>query len=469
MPIFCTLNSMKRVSYFFALSAAIVTAELSASAQFQTGYSALYDSEPVLHLKEEVGYIASAMMEGRAPGSEGETETAKYVWEKLKEYEVDLLCPEEGDIFGIAGADGDTLVSRNVIGFIQGHDKNLKDRYIVIGARMDNLGVNQMTVDGRKVDQIYYGANGNASGLAIMLELAGRLKTNEVLLRRSVLFVAFGSSTMTYAGAWYFLNRSFADIDRIDVMINLDMLGTADNGLYAYTASNTDLNAILTEVENELQPIKPQIVAEEPYPSDHRAFYSSEIPSIFLTSGRYPEHNTHKDTESILDYEMMEKVLEYAYNLSMTVSNTTKAMDFRPTEPKVKSEVYNDVVSVSDCDSRPQFLNSSDISQFMQKWVYAYLRYPESAIEEGVQGRVVVDFIIEKDGSVTNVRVVRGVDQRLDDEAVRVISASPKWRAGRVNGERVRTSMTVPVEFKLQSKSEKSSFGINGSKNLRRN
>ncbi len=453
-----------------AVAVAFVVGGLSASAQYQTGYSALYDSEPVVHMKEEVGYIASAMMEGRAPGSEGERETAKYVWNKLKEYGVDLLCPEEGDIFGIAAAEGDTLVSRNVIGFIQGHDKNLKDRYVVIGARMDNLGVNPMTVDGQSVDQIYYGANGNASGLAVMLELAGRLKTNEVLLRRSVLFIAFGSSTMTYAGAWYFLNRTFSeDIDKIDVMVNLDMLGTADNGLYAYTASNTDLNAILKDVESELQPVRPQIVTEEPYPSDHRAFYSSEIPAIFLTSGKYPEHNTHKDTGSIIDFEMMEKVLEYAYNLSMTVSNTTKAMDFRPTEPKVRRENYNDVVSVSDCDSRPQFLNSSEISQFMQKWVYAYLRYPESAIEEGVQGRVVVDFVIEKDGSVTNVRVVRGVDQRLDDEAVRVISASPKWRAGRVNGERVRTSMTVPVEFRLQSKSEKSSFGINGSKNLRKN
>ncbi len=455
--------------YVFAGFVAFVSMSGPAYAQFQIGYSSLYDSEPVAHMKDEVGYISSAMMEGRAPGSEGEKETAKYVWGKLKEYGIDLLCPEEGDVFGINRENGDTLVSRNVIGFIQGHDKNLKDRYIVIGARMDNLGVNPMTIDGQRVDQIYYGANGNASGLAVMLELAGRLKTNEVLLRRSVLFVAFGSSTMTYAGAWYFLNRSFADMDKIDVMINLDMLGTADNGFYAYTASNTDMNAILREVESELQPVRPQIVAEEPYPSDHRAFYSSEIPSIFLTSGKYPEHNTHKDTGSIIDYEMMERVLEYAYNLSMAVSNTTKAMDFRPAEPKVRKEVFSDVVSISDCDIRPQFLNSSDLSQFMQKWVYAYLRYPQGAIDEGVQGRVVVDFVVEKDGSVTNVRVVRGVDQRLDDEAVRVISASPKWRAGRVNGERVRTSITVPVEFRLQSKSEKSGFGINGSRNLRKN
>ncbi len=457
---------MRRFPFAVAVFAAAIFSAHTLSAQYRTGYSSLYDSEPVRNMKEEVGYIASAMMEGRAPGSDGERETARYVSGKLKEYGVDLLCPEDGDPFGIAMESGDTLTSRNVVGFIQGHDKDLRNRYIVIGARMDNLGVNPMTVDGRPVDQIYYGANGNASGVAMMVELAGRMKTNEVLLRRSVLFVAFGSSTMSFAGAWYFLNRAFADTDKIDVMINLDMVGTADNGLYAYTASNTDMNAILMALDGELQPVRPKVIAEEPYPSDHRAFYSSEIPSIFLTSGRYPEHNTHRDTESILDYEMMEKVLEYAYNLSMYVSNTTKPMDFRPEEPKVRRESYEDVVSMSDCDVRPMFLNSQDPNQFLQKWVYPYLRYPQGAVDEGVQGRVVVDFIVEKDGSITNVRVVRSVDQRLDDEAVRVISASPKWKAGRVNGERVRTSMTLPVEFRLARSSDRKSFGINGSKNL---
>ena len=72
-----------------------------------------------------------------------------------------------------------------------------------------------------------------------------------------------------------------------------------------------------------------------------------------------------------------------------------------------------------------------------------------------------VDLIIDKDGNVTDVRVARGVDPLLDEEAVRVISASPKWRPGRVNGNKVRTSMTIPVEFMLEKKSE-GKFGING-------
>ena len=92
--------------------------------------------------------------------------------------------------------------------------------------------------------------------------------------------------------------------------------------------------------------------------------------------------------------------------------------------------------------------------------MYQYLKYPAYAVENGIQGRVLIDFIIEKDGRVTGVRVVKSVDPVLDDEAVRVISASPKWRAGRVNGNRVRTSMTIPVEFKLEKKGDRKSFGI---------
>ena len=88
------------------------------------------------------------------------------------------------------------------------------------------------------------------------------------------------------------------------------------------------------------------------------------------------------------------------------------------------------------------------------------MRYPERAVRDGIQGRGMVDFIIDKDGKVTDVRVVRGVDPDLDEEAVRVISASPKWKPGRMNGQKVRTSVTVPVEFRLKKKGTKGNFGF---------
>ena len=107
----------------------------------------------------------------------------------------------------------------------------------------------------------------------------------------------------------------------------------------------------------------------------------------------------------------------------------------------------------------PTFLNSTDPDKFLREWVYKYLKYPEAALREGIQGRVMVDFIIEKDGKLTNARVTKGVSEEIDAEALKVVMASPKWKPGRVNGDKVRTSMSIPVEFRLEKKG-KSSFGI---------
>ena len=71
---------------------------------------------------------------------------------------------------------------------------------------------------------------------------------------------------------------------------------------------------------------------------------------------------------------------------------------------------------------------------------------------EGVQGRVTVGFVVEKDGSVTGVEVVTGADERLNAEAIRVVAASPKWIPGKIQGKAVRTRIVLPIEFKLTSR-----------------
>lgn len=454
---------MKR---YFLFLISFLLLSYSSGAQYKPGYSSydtLNDSETVTQLKSHVAFLASAQMEGRSPGSEGEKMAAEYLYSELKAAGVDMLSPSEGDCFGV-NKGTDTLVSRNVYGFIQGYDKELSKRFIVIGARLDNLGTHTMSVDGQKKEQIYYGANGNASGLAIMVELARKISMNSLLFKRSVIFVGFGSSTQSMAGSWYFLNRSFSGVDQIDAMINLDMLGVAtDEKMYAYTSSNTDMNAVLSTVAGGLQAIVPQLTAAEPYPSDHRAFYDKEIPSVFFTTGRYVEHDSFKDTPYILDYELMERETEYLFNFSQALANTNHTLLFRPDKAApVKTENPDDVYSYYDCDIKPMFLNNPDPAVFMSKWVYQYLKYPEAAVRDGIQGTVQVSFVIEKNGAVTNVKVHRGIDPLLDDEAVRVISASPKWRPARVRGEKVRSAMTIGVEFRLTRKGEKRRFGING-------
>ena len=429
------------------------------SAQFRSGtaYEDLDDSETVAAFKSHVRTLSAAHLEGRKAGSEGEKEAAAYVEQTFKEYGIDLLTPSGGDIFGIRKENGDTLTSRNVIGYVEGYDRKLRNDYIVVAARLDNIGTMTVTVDGKPVERVFYGANGNASGLAMLVELARMVKTNSIMFRRSVLFAAFGASNETFAGAWYFLNRSFPETDRIDAMVNLDMVGTGYHGFYAYTGSNADMNAVINTLSGELQPVHPELVTGEVYPSDHRAFYAKEIPAVVFTTGRFPEHNTDRDTQSIIDYEMMEREAEYIYNYVAALANLNAAPAFRAVPKSDRGSSYDDVVSYYDCDQRPTFLNSADPAQFLEKWVYQYLKYPEEAVRNGVQGRVTVEFIVDKDGKVTDARVVKGVSDALDAEALKVVSASPKWKPGRVNGNKVRTVVSIPIEFKLEKKGAKGS------------
>ena len=443
---------MKRI--LFCLPFLLCT--LAASGQFRPTYSSLTDSEAVTAMKEQVGFLASAALEGRAAGSEGEYEAAAYLSEVFASYGLEMLSGADGERFGMKQASGDTLTSRNVIAYIPGYDPTLRSRYIVIGARLDNLGRLDYTVDGERRERIFYGANGNASGLAVLTQLARMLSTNSVLLKRSVIIAAFGSSLQSGAGAWYFLNRSFAGADRIDAMINLDMLGTGSNGFYAYTASNPDLNHLLEAVNNTLQPVRPETVSLEPVSSDHRIFYDREIPAVLFTTGMYPEYNSERDTASILEYDGMERELEYLYNFTLALVNG-RAPEFRKENDKDgrRDGLDPDVVSFYDCDVRPRFFRSDNPADFLSKWVYTYLRYPESAVEEGVQGRVQVDFVINEKGKVQDVRVTRSLDPRLDAEVVRVISASPDWKPGILRGKKVKAALSLYVEFRLEKRKKR--------------
>ena len=86
----------------------------------------------------------------------------------------------------------------------------------------------------------------------------------------------------------------------------------------------------------------------------------------------------------------------------------------------------------------------------LMKWLSNNIRYPEAAQQNDVQGRVIVKFIVEKDGSVSQAQIVKGVDKDLDKEALRVVNKMPKWQAGKNNGVAVRSYFTLPVNFRLQ-------------------
>ncbi len=84
------------------------------------------------------------------------------------------------------------------------------------------------------------------------------------------------------------------------------------------------------------------------------------------------------------------------------------------------------------------------------KWIGRNLEYPEIAQENGIQGRVIIQFVVEKNGSISQAKVVRGVDPSLDREAMRVVKKMGKWKPGRQAGKAVRSRFTLPIQFKLQ-------------------
>ena len=90
-----------------------------------------------------------------------------------------------------------------------------------------------------------------------------------------------------------------------------------------------------------------------------------------------------------------------------------------------------------------------DLNTF-RNWVQSNVRFPQIALENGIQGTVVLSFVIEKDGSLTNIQVMQSPDRALADEAVRVLQSSPKWTPGKQRNSPVRVRYTLPVEFRIQ-------------------
>ncbi len=87
----------------------------------------------------------------------------------------------------------------------------------------------------------------------------------------------------------------------------------------------------------------------------------------------------------------------------------------------------------------------------LMRWLNNNMRYPEAAQQNDIQGRVIVNFVVEKDGSIANVKIAKGVDKDLDREALRVVKKMPKWQPGKNNGVAVRSYFNLPVTFRLQN------------------
>lgn len=118
-----------------------------------------------------------------------------------------------------------------------------------------------------------------------------------------------------------------------------------------------------------------------------------------------------------------------------------------PVTSSAPVEEEDDQVVFQVVESMPTF-PGGDAALF--KYLNDNVKYPVIAQENGIQGRVICQFVVNKDGSIVDVQVVRSIDPSLDKEAVRVIQSMPKWTPGKQRGKAVRVKYTLPVNFKLQ-------------------
>ena len=133
-------------------------------------------------------------------------------------------------------------------------------------------------------------------------------------------------------------------------------------------------------------------------------------------------------------------------NLEDNANMGVEIMDY--VEETKEEVVEEEAIPFQLVEEKPSF-NGGDANEF-SKWVNSKLVYPEIAKENGVQSRVTLQFTVNADGTVSNVKVLRGVDSSLDKEAVRVVSSSPKWKPGKQRDRAVKVTYTFPVIFQLR-------------------
>ena len=235
-------------------------------------------------------------------------------------------------------------------------------------------------------------------------------------------------------------------------LIVLTFLGVnvAQNAIAAAQAEH-ETEVTLEQIEEELEEEQDeeeivydpqeleQLVAEE-------TVMNSEKFTAYEMEDDAPEQVTKTQDEvaqsdvaiGAIDYDQGSDEAEHVLKVN------EKVVDEVP--PAVEETKVFDVV-----EQMPRFPGDNGDGAVLNSWLSKNLRYPPIAEENGIKGRVVCQFVVERDGSISDIRVVRSVDPSLDKEAVRVIKAMPKWIPGKQNGSSVRVKFTLPVTFTLQS------------------
>lgn len=196
------------------------------------------------------------------------------------------------------------------------------------------------------------------------------------------------------------------------------------------------------EKEEEKEEEVEQIEIEEVKPEAPQL--ATQLMTELLLTDTPKEDNEIKANEDIQkDNSVMSTFTQAGSDdINLIKEHKEEVVQEKPREEKKKEEVFSHV------EQMPKFPGGD---AELYKFISNNLNYPAMAIENNVQGRVVVQFVVTKDGSIGNVKVVRSVDRDLDNEAIRVCKKLPKFIPGKQNGQPVNVWYTLPVTFKLQN------------------
>ncbi len=257
----------------------------------------------------------------------------------------------------------------NIAGVVKGSDKNLQKEYIIVACHFDGFGAYWYKPKWHPKEwKVLFSADANASGVAIMLDLAKQIEKNP--LKRSVLFIAFNGGTIGQLGSNYYISNPMIPLDNVIFMLDLDMLGRMrNNRLFVFgSGSGTNFNDILhIAVSDSLTHLIPTINTFAK--SDEIPFYKNNIPVMMLFTGKHRDYKTFNDTPDKLNYDGMEQISVIARNIIRQIANNENKPIFQlnPSMNEIKT-VKKGYLSwlgiVPDYEVNPDGLIISDIYKF---------------------------------------------------------------------------------------------------------
>ena len=290
-------------------------------------------------IKEDVTFLASDILEGRQTGTKGEKAAADYIVKRFKELDLtpkgtaDYLQPftfkpktnPHDEVKFDVNGDG-TITGNNVIGFID----NKAENTVIIGAHFDHLGFGgEGSLYRDSIKAIHNGADDNASGVAILLNLASKLKGKNI--KNNYLFMAFSGEEMGLLGSNYFVKNPTIDTKKVSYMINMDMVGRLkkDSALAVYGTGTSPIFKQTLKSHNE----KFKLIQQESGvgPSDHTSFYLNDMPVLHFFTGQHEDYHKPGDDADKLNYDGMYLIADYILNIITDLDDNGK-LAFRKTK-----------------------------------------------------------------------------------------------------------------------------------------